>query len=501
MQTRGQIRQCRQKSSIASSRQVVFKPVHLPTELLMLINSHLCESDLPAFVLTSRTCNLIGTPRLYRTILPKSSRGAALCVRTLTSPPETTSFQRDLAAMVHSFALEGDAKRGPLPGGVREFAHNLAHAAMAMSNLRTISLHLFPPTKFVLHALLKTPHPSLKSIQLDITKESRKLYVGSSRVGMNSEEPFPPLGAKLPQSMSTTIQAHTLKLQVEEDLANSEMNLLKELLRQSAATLRSLSLPGLDSSSFARIFAISPAFEMPVLEELVVSPPEMLCLFRNISNLRRLSTLRYETALPRNNRRLEYPREAWPRLEELACRPSELRAFLPDHTASRPVHKYTTTEWYGREAVPIPGPLSDLQFTSAFRYLQFSAVPIRDLRFALMKLDIGRLARLVRAHPHLEILLISVSRDVNEETLRAVGQEVLVHAPRLQMFLLSDQCSKIRGRLFHPFKIAGDLDLQRRLLAEYDKCTPVLRRVAFTADFDWEKHEDVWRQTAPVELD
>lgn len=76
-----------------------------------------------------------------------------------------------------------------------------------------------------------------------------------------------------------------------------------------------------------------------------------------------------------------------------------------------------------------------------------------------------------------------------------------MHAPRLQMFLLSDQCSKIRGRLYHPFKIAGDLDLQRELLADYDKYTPVLRRVAFTADFDWEKHEDVWRQTAPVELD
>ncbi len=156
----------------------------------MLINSHLCERDLPAFVLTNRTCILIGTPHLYRTILPKSSRGAALCVRTLTSPPETTSFQRDLAAMVHSFALKGDARRGPLPGGLREFAHNMAHAVMAMYNLRTISLHLFPPMIFVLHALLKTPHPTLKSIQLDITKESRKLYVGSSRVGMTRRTRF-----------------------------------------------------------------------------------------------------------------------------------------------------------------------------------------------------------------------------------------------------------------------------------------------------------------------
>ncbi len=220
--------------------------------------------------------------------------------------------------------------------------------------------------------------------------------------------------AKLPQSISTTVQAHALKLQVEEDLAGSEVDLLKELLRQSVTTLRSLSLPGLDSSSFARIFAITPAFQMPVLEELVVSPPAMLCFFRNVSNLRRLSTLHYETALPRNNRRLEYPREAWPRLEELACRPSELRAFLPDHSASRPVHKYTTTIWYGREAVPVPGPLSGLEFPSAFCHLQFSTVPIRDLRFAVIKLDIARLTRLVRAHPHLEILLISVSRGVNE---------------------------------------------------------------------------------------
>ncbi|RPD55385.1 hypothetical protein L227DRAFT_468545, partial [Lentinus tigrinus ALCF2SS1-6] len=73
--------------------------------------------------------------------------------------------------------------------------------------------------------------------------------------------------------------------------------------------------------------------------------------------------------------------------------------------------------------------------------------------------------------------------------LFALGASIFLHHPRLHTFLLGDVVKKRYDHRDH-FWFARDVAMQRALLAEYEKHTSVLRRIAFTTEFEWENRDD-----------
>ena len=80
-----------------------------------------------------------------------------------------------------------------------------------------------------------------------------------------------------------------------------------------------------------------------------------------------------------------------------------------------------------------------------------------------------------------------------------MGREVLAYAPKLQNLLLT-----VKSLAFTPeaeVNINANIDLQKKLLAEYEMHGSALRRVSFTDEYDWEKRPDgQWQRTSPLML-
>lgn len=62
--------------------------------------------------------------------------------------------------------------------------------------------------------------------------------------------------------------------------------------------------------------------------------------------------------------------------------------------------------------------------------------------------------------------------------------------PRLHTFLISDATYKLHCGPRAGFAWAGDEAFQRQVLADFDGRSSVLRRVALTCEFEWEKRAD-----------
>ncbi len=88
-----------------------------------------------------------------------------------------------------------------------------------------------------------------------------------------------------------------------------------------------------------------------------------------------------------------------------------------------------------------------------------------------------------------------------QAALFALGERVFARLPRLHTFLLGDVVKKQYDHRDH-FWFARDVDMQRALLAEFERHTSALRRVAFTTEFEWEKGDNGrWYTTEVVDAE
>ncbi|RPD71359.1 hypothetical protein L226DRAFT_615631 [Lentinus tigrinus ALCF2SS1-7] len=153
---------------------------------------------------------------------------------------------------------------------------------------------------------------------------------------------------------------------------------------------------------------------------------------------------------------------------------TSVQLFLSlDISSRRPIHTveldYAKYEQNGGETAEYIPRWQDI--FSAFDHFQFSAVPIRHLRFFVTRLLI----------PHLQLALDGLA------CLESVTM-VVWHEPKQKRYDHRDH-----------FWFARDVAMQRALLAEYEKHTSVLRRIAFTTEFEWENRDDGrWITTDPV---
>ncbi|KAI0697073.1 hypothetical protein C8T65DRAFT_743317 [Cerioporus squamosus] len=462
----------------------------LPVELLTLITSLARRKDLAALASTSKRMNLIATPYLYTELDLFTYRSALSCLTTLASPPATLTFpERDLAAGVHSFRLRVTCfQYNPVMMDDFELLGRLLSVIVPrMVNLRVLDCgpRGLRAASQVLAALIGSPHPKLESMQLCLFAPSRPAQAEGAP---SAHVPYAHQSPRL-----HTITVFALSQPSIEDLLH-----LKMLIRSSADHLRRMTLA---TSSTTDTLLIFPQFTLPVLEHLEIMDRDLYD--PGWATLTSLRSLAVRTATQTLEEPLPLLPAAFPALEELACTHSQVPLFLspPDIGPPRPIHTialdYTRYERNGGETTEAIPRWKHVLF--AFEHFQFSAVPIRDIRFYVNRLLAPELEAAVSELRSLERLTMVVWHEPKRDALFALGECVFARLPRLHTFLLGDVVKKQYDHRDH-FWFARDVTMQRALLAQFEKHTSALRRVAFTTEFEWEKGEDGrWYTTEVVD--
>ncbi|KAI0628913.1 hypothetical protein C8Q77DRAFT_1067174 [Trametes polyzona] len=461
----------------------------LPTELVHIICSLTRKSDLPAVALASKLFNEMCTPLLYRTIDLYAYANAQKCAITLASAPSKLAFGRDLGPLVHSLVIHGSCfEFTGVPLGFDPRVDALwALTIRRMPNLRTF--RCLVPTRprgiYLLTMLLANPPPSLRVLDLVLS-----YAVDFPQFPVPVERVFqrllitPPV---IPQLSEFSLFLPTGSLTANVD------HVLHTLLASSANTLRTLRIT---SSTHRDAFqAISPPLSLlPAIQTLSLHTSSLIK--PGMGHMSMLRALRVYNTFYMHYRDAVLSPAAWPALEDLTCDPDTLHMFLnpdlePDQR--RPIStlrlSHVVYEHNGGDDGNVDIVPRWRDVLEALELVEFSATPLKHLAFSVTKLKIHRFELLLPIIGGLESMVVSFSVSPNMDDVFALGAAIIARLPRLHTFLLSDANFKASGQN-RAFRFARDLALQRSWLAEFSRHSSVLRHVAFTTEFEWEKGAD-----------
>ncbi|EIW55578.1 uncharacterized protein TRAVEDRAFT_73431 [Trametes versicolor FP-101664 SS1] len=459
--------------------------------VLTRIGEHLGRADLCSLLLVNKLTNTTLTPTLYSDIDLVECSATLKCVKTLAAAPGTRAFSRDLPALVNAFVLHVPADDLPWDADSKLFGTTMLTCIFRMVNLRKFASPIplpFAPT--ILSMVVSGSRPKLQSIQLVVPKAKGSQL---ARVRPTTDH------SKLPL-------LRTFKLDVWQPFDPTLARGIQSLLRLRANTLRALSLTtSLATSGSPNI--VGPLLPSDVaftaLEELEI---ELTALshpsLQHTAAIRALSipgSLMDEDEIDLHDRL----HHAFPVLESLAAPNSIVSEFFPEDTRHRrPIHTLRLNgASYGMGSLDYAGDESEwYDLEEILPLLRYSAVPIRDLSFAVVDLPLEDLPLVVPHLVTLHRLVVVFSDDFEADAadyLSELGQVLIAHLPELHTFLMSDMPVRVQHE-DNGFEHAQDLPLQRKILAEWESYSSALRKVAFTSEFGWEKKGDQWFPASPA---
>ncbi|KAI0674574.1 hypothetical protein C8Q78DRAFT_1076196 [Trametes maxima] len=462
------------------------------------VGQHLRPHDLCTLLLTDKSCNKILTPTLYRTVLLDQPVRFLRCLRTLSAPPGTHAFRRDLATLVHHFTIQNADILDLLSSEVGALGSALFSCLLRMDNLRHFSCSVpLPFALGVFGSLTNGSHPKLESIDLILPKQ---------------KDPCPILPIQRSAVMSARHpELRRFKLDIWEHLPTTLIYCVLTFLRNHAHSIRSLGLtsslskPGTGVGIVASLIPSDAVF--PALAELEIVGLTIFSWHPALQNTTTIKSLYIHEDEPERgpDTKFNLPPESFPSLQVLTCPNAMVPVFLPENTTHRrPIYAVRLNEAsYGMESMDYNGDQSDWEeLLVLLPHLRFSAVPVTELSLTVWDLSIEDLRRVVPYLHDLEKLVIVVDEGIedSEEVLIQLGPILIAQLPRLHTLLLSDMPIRVRdGDEDAGFRHARDIPLQRTALAEYEKHSSVLRRVAFAAEVGgWEKTGGQW---SPVPSD
>ena len=395
----------------------------LPVELLTIISSLVRKADLPSLALANKRMNQITTPYLYTELDLFTYGSARHCLIVLNLPPVTLPFPgRVLAECIQSFRLRITCFQYN-PGttdNVEMLGLLLARIMPRMVNLRKLDIGPWSLTSaaLVLKALVTHPYPRLQSAQLCLFSPTRNAAATDN------------LAALVPLSYSQHPPLQTLAVTSLSSLSQHNHAHLCALLSSTAGSLQRLSLKMEKTADLRAVFPVNATF--PVLEHLEVTVRDFndpICTA--LTHIRSLAIKSQGLVITPPGPVLT---TAYPVLEELACMHSQVALFLgPDIHPRRPVHTveldYTKYERNGGETTEDTPRWKDVLF--AFEHLQFSAVPIRHLRFYVNRLLIPALQVAMSEFPSLESLTMVVWHEPKRVRAQSVPHAHSVALPTL----------------------------------------------------------------------
>ncbi|KAI9069780.1 hypothetical protein FKP32DRAFT_1640455 [Trametes sanguinea] len=460
----------------------------LPADVRAMISVYLEHSDLPSFALADKLCNEISTPRLYRTVRLLYSGAVESCLKTLAAKPETLSFGRDLAALVQDFFLSEHWRSDREPGHVDlpDFQELLLESLERMTNVRTVKCMESFVGLGILDPLLATPHPALKSVDL-------QMLIYAKHRGLISDN----LKDRLAAGDVLLPQLTEFNLRVDGSPTHEVKSLLHDLISPRASAIVRL---GVVSSDSKFVEAIIPSFSsFPALQHLDVATSQLsMPGFGHMTPLKSLAARNLVLSCCPHLPNL--PDTHFPMLESLGCTLDQVPFFFPRRTnARRPIStlrlNFVTYERdYGTAALDYSPTWANI--LAAIRCVDHSAVPLKHLHFQAQAEHLKRFTQLLPYLPSLETLVVAFTESPTQSSLMSLGKAFIAKLPHLHTLLLSDALRKIYSRNA-AFMFARDLNMQRRCLEEYSRHSAVLRRVAFTTEFEWEKGSDgVWYPSA-----
>ncbi|EIW61020.1 uncharacterized protein TRAVEDRAFT_46245 [Trametes versicolor FP-101664 SS1] len=383
----------------------------IPYDVFIEICSFLTIHEISVLALISRMWNEAATIALYEHIDLFQPRAIWCCVKTLSLPPETTSFARDLAVFPRSIHI-----RRPLFISVTLESETALGEMMQQLLPRLINLHSFscdlslPNVPRILLRTTESRRVPLRTLDLLIAEDYRPF-------DQVSEDDF---GLKdVPLDHWPALSSLGVHIYSNSNAPYDEF--FKHTVLHSQHHLRALSL------------SVRPELLVTVWDVLSRIP-----VFRCLEKL--------QTSLPVKFLLLPCFTQA-PRLKSLN------------------IHYFgSTTAW----------------------------PPFQETDYRALEPQLAYLESLD--------LLIEYSGLPDLDPLN-LGTRLIAHLPRLHTFLLSDGPLKLCGGFRHAFPWAGDEALQRQVLADFDRRSSVLRRVAFTTEFEWEKRADgqwhAWGHVVP----
>ncbi|KAI0761513.1 hypothetical protein BD413DRAFT_590063 [Trametes elegans] len=270
---------------------------------------------------------------------------------------------------------------------------------------------------------------------------------------------------------------------------------IRTLLASSSSVIHTLTVTTRDPADAQSIIPLPLLSRLPVLKHLEIEASMLLVRdFGCGSALRSLAV--NEHILTTTGDAPALPSDSWPLLEELACSPELITSFLPEQDEPRrPIHtlrlcNVTYERNGGQHSMYYTPPWKGIVW--AVEHTVYSAVPFKHLTFQVDGMSVTVLRELLPYLRTLETLVIVDMSSPDPDEVLALGEGFVAHLPRLHTLLLSDVSFKVCGQNC-AFRFARDLALQRGWLAEFARRSPVLRRVAFTTEFEWEKGADgVW---------
>ncbi|KAI0371314.1 hypothetical protein BV20DRAFT_198098 [Pilatotrama ljubarskyi] len=459
----------------------------LPTEVIDMIRVIISCADLYSLVLVNRSHNMALTPHLYADIDLLRYPSAMKCIMALDHAPEGNIFGRNLSILVQSFSLREDTSY-PVDASFKLLASTLVLDVLRMVNLKHFSCSLaLPCSTSLLAALLSGAVPKLQSLQLTV-----------------SDIEVPP-GYDVADLSSRVPRLRSVKLDIRDRIPTRMIALIRELLTSRAGDLRTLSLSCGDEHHGPPMTYLPTAAVFSALEELTITGRALAHPSLQRAPIKVLTARESDSApySPLMENDLHLGLGAFLTLRRLSCPYYMLPTFFPEEAhRRRPIDtvglNYVPTSSNSNEGGCFGIPPFHIPW-AMLHYLRFSKVPIRRLYLRAMHLSFALgfpepqdIAALVTVE-----CLVIVTRDDPwldlVEFLHALGSKVIAQMPRLHTFVLSDEPASIQAR-DSPFEHAGDLDLQRRALAQYEACSSTLKTVAFTAQLHWENTADGWLQ-------
>ncbi|KAI9069779.1 hypothetical protein FKP32DRAFT_1586620 [Trametes sanguinea] len=452
--------------------------------MLFHICSYLKHSDLPEFALVDKLCNEICTPLLYRNVRLLYPRTVVSCLKTLATDPARLSFGRDLAALVHHFIISDYWRMslGPTDVDPPDYEELLLGSLRLMSNVRTVSCMESLRGLGILEPLLSTPHQAVESVEMRI---------GTIATSVLSEE----LRGRLQQPDPLLPKLSNFNIHIGGSQTSKDIFLIRDFIASHAETIRQLAMLSLSTTLFK---AVIPGLlsSLPGLQHLEVNVDQLYEPgFGRMSSVKSLTIRDFNlgNALTRQPR---LPDTHWPTLEELVCSPWMVHAFLDEFVEPRrPISTLrmdfvTYDRDYGDLVLDFCPMWRDI--FRAVGATCYSAVPLKHLCFQALSSHLQRFNKLLPYLEKLESLIVALTENPTPSDVLALGETFIAHLPHLHTLLFSDAFYKIFRRN-GAFRFARDLGMQRKCLDEYSTYSAVLRRVAFTTEFEWEKGDDgVW---------
>ncbi|KAI0674748.1 hypothetical protein C8Q78DRAFT_497885 [Trametes maxima] len=480
----------------------------LPTELVVKIARALALPDLGSLLLVDTASNLSLTPLLYSSVAVKDVKfpqryDRLSAVRTLAKSPEGTSFGRDLTSLIRKFYLDlvviFDHERNILP-------ILLAAAIPRMNNVHHFSCDLgecFTPAICV--GILQAAASSLRTLRVANIHNIKY----RKRVTPLDSLPTPP--------------AHFSRLHLVDlphFLSPDNIRLFAGLLQFAADQLHVLTL---SVNTWRPQYKLSSLFLIPSFPNLhTLDIGLALLIIPELPAMPRVRSLRVR---PTDSRLAptagspvppgSIPASAFPALERIACAFDVFPLFLGEH-AIRPIsiieldnasYQHNLTDRWNVPIVPswdrVQGALRDLR--------RASNTPLTSLSIGIHRIDFGDLPKVVPYVEDLEYLLVMLGMEPSGiGMLASLGEHMIARMPRLHTLLFSDgrlklEAIRTRGTIVFTqkeysqaepdasgFSFAQQREWQRDVLHEFGRHSRVLRRVAFTTEFQWVKTDEGW---------